>query len=178
MASDVITAAVAATGTITFIAANPVAGDTITVNGVVYTIAGNPSTSFDVDLIGAEATEAANFAAAVNAEVPGSASTFSDRTKSNRYVRASVSGAVVTLTALVPGAVGNAITLAESGTGVTVSGAALTGGLDVVIDPRGLNFVLNARGTDSADSSNRGDLGVESSGGSTTFDVVVLGVRR
>jgi phage tail sheath gpL-like len=46
----------------------------------------------------------------------------------NKLVIATSAAGVVTLTALVPGAVGNKITLVASGTGVTASGATLASG--------------------------------------------------
>lgn len=47
----------------------------------------------------------------------------------NKWVYATASGAVCTLTALQPGVLGNNVTLVLSGTNVTVSGAKLTGGV-------------------------------------------------
>lgn len=50
-----------------------------------------------------------------------------------QHVTASSSAGVVTVTAIYEGYVGNAITLAASGTGATASGARLTGGTDTSV---------------------------------------------
>lgn len=49
----------------------------------------------------------------------------------NKYVLATSAAGVVTITAVSPGQIGNGITLTASGTGVTASGAKLSGGTGV-----------------------------------------------
>jgi phage tail sheath gpL-like len=99
--------AVPATGTVTLSTASGTL--TATINGVAITATAS----------GGDTNSAALLAAAINA---------SSNALVTHHVSASSSGAVVTITAKVPGYVGNAITLAGSGTGVTASGARLTNG--------------------------------------------------
>lgn len=111
-------ALVAATGTVT--AASVVAGDTVTINGVVFTATGDvaPANYFN---IGASNTTAAaalvtSISASTTALIQG-------------FVTASSDAAVVTLTAIPAGVVGNAYTLASSGATLAVSGSGrFTGG--------------------------------------------------
>lgn len=98
---------VAATGTLTLSGASGTVGGTI--NGVTVT----------VTAAGGDAATAGLIAAAINASANPLVS---------QFVTASAAGAVVTLTAKMAGPSGNAVTLAASGTGVTASGARLTGG--------------------------------------------------
>lgn len=163
--------AAAATGTVTFSATDPTDQDTITVDGVVYTIENGALTSYDVDMSTTENTMAANFAAAINRTgVPGTA--YSDAIAPHPTVKASVAANVVTLTARVPGAGGNAITLAKSSTGATVSGATLSGGSDAVTD---VALVKNGSGTGATPGANPGNLGVEFGAASVLFEVTVIG---
>lgn len=94
------------------------ATDTITINGQVFTLVSSGAGGFNV-LIGADApTTATNFAAAVNAN------------PDTTHVRATRSGAVVTLYALEAGTGGNSIAIAESSTSFSFAGGAtaLSGG--------------------------------------------------
>ncbi len=267
------TAAVRATATVTFDATNPTTGDTIVVNGRSYSIDDTPSGVDSIDLTNTETALAVTFANAINASAADGATTQTVDTDINVDVQATVSGAVVTLHALVPGvgaagppAWGNSLTLTESGTGVTLSGATFTGGadeidtvpyevlisnteatmatnfagaingtltpgteyslgtaphpavsavaasavvtltarvpgtvgnaitlaeastgitsvtspftggLDAVVDAAGLNFVKNAQGTGVAAGTNNGDLGVEGSSASLVIEVTVIGI--
>lgn len=102
------TNAVKATGTITLSA--HVAADTVTVNGVTLTA------DTDYAVGGTDTLTAVALAAAINAN-----STL------DGMVVATSSGAVVTVTAISPGELGNAVTLAISAHG-SVSGARMTGG--------------------------------------------------
>lgn len=110
-------AAAQATGTVTF--ASAINNDTITLAGTVLTgVTGTPSTNqFKVGV--SNTADAAAYAAAVNAH-----------TTLSKYVVATSSAAVVTLTAIPYSAVGNLITLASiNGTRLAVSGATLSGGV-------------------------------------------------
>lgn len=104
-ATTVDAATVPASGTVTL----------STANNVVVTIGGLAISA--VPAGASDAATATTVAAAINA-----LATVSDA------VVASASGAVVTVTALQSGPMGNVITLAASGTGATASGARLTGG--------------------------------------------------
>jgi phage tail sheath gpL-like len=96
-----------ATGTLTISSGSGTVGGSI--NGVSVTVTWGTS----------DTATATALAAAINA---------SSNALVNKHVTASAAAGVVTLTALVPGYSGNAVTLAASGTGVTASGARLTGG--------------------------------------------------
>lgn len=167
-------APVAATGTVIFSATNPTETETITVNGVVYTINASVATTgaYSVLLNNTEATQASNFAAAINRTgTPGT--TYSLYVPENPDVKASVSTATVTLTARVPGVVGNAITLAAAGGSTTVGAATLAGGADSVVTG---NFIKNALGTGQTADSTMGALGIEFGAPSVLFEVTVLGL--
>lgn len=164
-------AATAATGTVVFSATDPTDQDTITVDGIVYTIENGALTDYDVDMSTTETTMAANFAHAINRTgTPGT--TYSSAIAAHPTVRASVNSATVTLTARVPGVAGNSITLAESSTGATVSGATLTGGADAGV---AAVFTKNAQGTGQTEGAHPGKLGVEFGGVSVLFEVTVIG---
>lgn len=100
--------AVAATGTVTYGA--PSNGDTIVVAGTTFTkqAAGNGTTEFST--IGELTTLIAALAA----------------------VNATDNGSVITITAATAGTAGNAITLAKTGSALTVSGSTLSGGAAAV----------------------------------------------
>lgn len=141
--------AVAATGTIT-VAVVPTNGDTITINGNVLTAttgartSGGDDFSIDSGTVNGVATE---IAAAIN-------------DVANSYdgdVSASPAGAVVTLTAVTPGAAGNSITLAtDNAVAITLSGATLTGGSN---DPAMSATEATTSAQDVYDAMGIGDLG-------------------
>lgn len=110
-----------ASGTFTFSGAAS-ASDTVLINGVTFT-AETSGASGNQWNIGSSATQtAANLAAAINASATALAS--------GTVIATSALG-VVTLTSLLSGVIGNAITIAkgtDSGSVNTVSGARLTGG--------------------------------------------------
>lgn len=105
-----------ATGTATF--ASVIATNTLVIGGVTIT-AVNSSPSSVQFLVGATDTiTAANAVTTINA-----------LTTLNKVVQASSSGEVITIVSLIPGTIGNLITLSAGGGTITV-GAALTGGTD------------------------------------------------
>lgn len=106
--------AVKATGTVTF--SSIVQNDTVTINGVVFTGKDSPSTAVQFQTGGTDAAAATSLAALINAD-----------TTLDGMVVATADGAVITLTALVPGELGNAVTLAISAHG-SVSAARMSGG--------------------------------------------------
>lgn len=167
-------APVAATQTVTFSATNPTDGEVIVVGGVTYVINASVATTgaYSVLLSNTEATQAANFAAAIN-RTATAGTTYSLYVPQNPLVSAVAATAVVTLTARVPGAAGNAITLTASGGSTVVGGATLTGGADSVA---GGNFVKNALGTGQTAGSTLGALGIEFGAPSVLFEVTVIGI--
>lgn len=110
-----------ATGTATL--STVVATNAVTLAGVTFTYTATPSATSETDVLvtGGDTVAAAALAAKVNAN-----------TYTNRLVKATSSGAVVTFTALTLGSAGNAIALAKTGAPITVSAAALAGGAGTV----------------------------------------------
>lgn len=112
-----------ASGTLTITNASVANNDTVTIGGVAFTAKTSGATGPQFN-IGADATATAAAAvAAVNASATAS-----------KLVKASSALGVVTFQALVPGPIGNFITLAKSGTGFAVSAAVLAGGASDEVD--------------------------------------------
>lgn len=107
-----------ASGTVT-LSANPAANDTLTINGTAITFVASSPSGLKV-LIGATAA-----ATAQNLQAFLAASTDANLVACSY----SLSGTVVTVTAIAAGTAGNAITLAKTSSGITLSGATLSGGL-------------------------------------------------
>lgn len=110
--------AAAATGTVTFTSGVPTAGQTITVGTEVYTFRTSASLPFEVTIGGTNLLTAVNFTTIVNAQ--------------STLVNASNTTGTVTLTAKAAGAQGN-YGLSKTASNVSVSGAAFTGGADIVL---------------------------------------------
>lgn len=106
--------AVKASGTITL--SSHVNTNTVTVNGIQFSCVASGATGNQYNVGGTDAETATNLAAALNANAT-----------LDGMIIASANGAVVTVEALYPGEIGNALTLAISANG-SVSGARLTGG--------------------------------------------------
>lgn len=167
------------------------AGATFTINGVVYTADTAPATSgaepYFFDIEGSAADQAQTMADVINAgngilgeaQVIPAVTSFGFGCMPHPDVYAEASGATVTITARVPGAGGNAITLAENQDNLTFAGAATTlaGGTDDMDAGSyfGVNFVLNAQGTSVTAGANNGDLGIECSEASKVIEVTVIG---
>lgn len=162
-----------ATGTVTFSATNPTETETITVDGIEYVINATPATTgaYSVDLSDTEATLAANFKDAINRGATAGTD-YSLYIAAHPSVVASGGAAIITLTARVRGADGNAITLAAAGGSTTVSGATLTGGADPVTS--GV-FRMNAEGTGQTEGTHMGRVGVEFAAASVLFELTILG---
>ena len=111
--------AVSATGTFTIAAGNLSANDTVTIGGVAFTAKASGATGNQFNIGGSATATATNCAAAVNAS-----------SSCLGLVSASSALGVVTFTSIVPGIVGNQITLAKSATNGSVSGANLTSGAE------------------------------------------------
>lgn len=122
-------AGVAAAQTVTF--SSLANNDTVTINGVVYTAKTSGATGVQQFNLGAsDTTAAANLAALINStNAAGTAPA-----KILGIVSATSAAAVVTLTAIEPGAIGNLYTLAISAHG-SVGGAVFASGADGVITP-------------------------------------------
>jgi len=109
-----------ATGTATLLVVQ--AGDTVTINGLQYlAVAGAKANNAQFSVDGTDTVDAADLADSINNDVR--AGTIGD-------VSATSSLGVVTITTDVLGTAGNAVTLAETGTTITISGATLSGGVD------------------------------------------------
>lgn len=116
----------AASGTASLL--NVVAGEVLTVNGTAFTaVAASPTGN--QFLVGADDNATAdNLVAAIAASLVGRDISCSVADSANP----GVDPAVITLTARRKGTAGNAYTLAETGTTITVSGAVLAGGVDAL----------------------------------------------
>lgn len=108
------TGAVKASGTITL--SSHIATNTVTVNGITFTCVASGATGNQYNVGGDDTATAVNLAAALNANA----------TLDGMIIATSALG-VVTLTALFPGEIGNAITLAISANG-SVSAARMASG--------------------------------------------------
>lgn len=111
--------AVQATGTITF--SSLVAADVVTINGVIFTARAAPSGTNEFALGASDTTAAANLAAKINASALAGIV---------GLVTATSAAAVVTITSVVPGVIGNANTIAISAHGSVSGSGRLTGGTD------------------------------------------------
>lgn len=121
-------AAAAASGAITF--ANTGAGDeTVVIGAVTYTLKAAPSAAYEVDIGADAAGTAANLAAAINAGA-GSGTAYGADTEAHPGVSASVSGAVVTVTARQSGSAGNDIPTTETSANAAFAATTLSGGRD------------------------------------------------
>lgn len=111
-------APVNASGTVTLTNASIAAGNTVTVAGVVFTAETSGATGAQFNIGGTATITASNMVAAINSD-----------TSINKLVLASSNAGVVTITSLVPGAIGNFLTLATSNsTGFGLSAATLASG--------------------------------------------------
>ncbi len=104
-------------GTVTFATGVPTAAETVLVGSETYTFRATRTVPFEVTIGVDNATTAANFKTAVNTD--------------STIVAATGASNVITLTSLLFGASYN-YTLSETATNVSVSGAAFTGGVDIV----------------------------------------------
>lgn len=130
--SNLLVPATAASLVLTF-SGTGTADDTVTIGGQVYTLKAAPAAANEIDIGADAATSAANLAAAINGAA-GAGTLYGTGTVPNAHVTAVAVGAAVTLTAKQPGAAGNAVVVAESGSGTSFAGAAtaLTGGIQAI----------------------------------------------
>lgn len=116
--------AVAATGTIN-LTGQPVASETITINGTTFTFVASGPTGDEILIGGTVSDTVQNSADTLEASTSGDVDDAS---------YAKVSGAdVVAITHKTPGRGGNAFTLAEAASNLTVSDTTLTGGTDELV---------------------------------------------
>lgn len=119
--ATLITDGVSAAGAVTA-SANPAAAATVTVGGTVFTFQAGKPTAVGQVKVGANVGESmANLAAAINLAM---------LRQDLGGIRATAGATKVDLVVIDPGVLGNAVTLASSGTPLTVSGATLTGGVN------------------------------------------------
>jgi hypothetical protein len=116
-----------ATGTVTFSTAVPTAGETVTINGQAFTFraAADVDTPFEVAIGATLAETATNLKDAINAN--------RNDLGHDDPITATSSAGVVTVRA--PGDAGEAVTLAEAGANIAVSGANLASGADNDVTP-------------------------------------------
>lgn len=151
--------------------------DTVTIDGIVYTFTQTLTAVAGPHEVegGASLTASlANLAHAINGTgTPGTS--YGLATPPHPSVKASASTNTLTLTARVPGTVGNGIVVAGDDTGWTFN-TPTAGGLDPAesLTPS-IVCRKNARGTSVAEGTNLGDLGVESAVASVVFEVTVVG---
>lgn len=109
--------AVQASGTFTL--TSVVATDAISINGVTFTAVASGATGNQFNVGASDTETATNLAAAINASVTALVA---------GYVTASSLNTVVTVTAVLPGITGNAMTIASADGTIVASGARLTAG--------------------------------------------------
>ncbi len=124
----------AASATITF-GGNPADGDTVTIHGTLYrfktTLTG---AAYEVLIGGSDAITAQYLTDAINT-ADGIGVTYGSGTLRLGIASAALSGNVVTLTAMLPGAIGNSYTLVKSSAALSISGATFSGGADYPASP-------------------------------------------
>lgn len=113
----VIQGGVNATGTALF--ASVVATNTLVIGGVTLTAVASGATSVQFNVGSSDTETASNAVTAINA-----------LTTINKVVQATSSGATITITSLIPGTIGNLITLSTNSAGTITVGASLSGGTD------------------------------------------------
>lgn len=110
----------AATGTITLSSTGPADGNTVVIGGQTYTFKTTPVGATDVQIsLVDNPTTAASLATSINAH--------------STVVSAAAVGSVVTLTSKGVGTASNALTLTKVGANIAVSGATLSGAVDVAV---------------------------------------------
>lgn len=151
--------------------------DTVTIDGIVYTYTATLTAvagPYEVEGGADKTASIANLAAAIN-DSGTRGTTYGLATPPHPTVSAAAAAGTLTLTARVPGTVGNGIVVAGDDTGWTFN-TPTAGGLDPAesLTPS-VVFRKNAQGTSVAEDTNLGDLGVESAVASVVFEVTVLG---
>ena len=104
------------TGTFTF--STVIATDVVLIGDRTYTFIATVASADDVDVGASDAISAANLVAAIN-RAAGEGTLYGTGTTVNPYVSASSVGAVVTVTARVPGTAGNGINISSPDSTIT-----------------------------------------------------------
>jgi hypothetical protein len=155
---------------------NFVNGDTVAVGGKTYTFQTTLTNVANNVALGASfALSAANLVAAINLST-GSGTAYAAATAVNANVWASLAGTVITFTALLGGAAGNAITSVYTAAGTAagvMSGATLSGG-NVTYTNRG-GWVKKAS-SNTAGKNYVVEMGLDPAGSGLTYVVVVIGM--
>jgi len=98
-------------------------GDTVTINGLTYTaVSGTKADNTEFDIDGTDTADALDLVDSINNDTRVGTESLG--------LSATSSVGVVTITADLVGPAGNSITLAETGTTITISGANLANGAD------------------------------------------------
>ena len=126
-----VTAAVAATGSVTF-AAVPADGTTLKVGAVTYRFKGTMAQAEDVKLEATLAATVAHLVKVLNGTATEGVDCYAGTTQQGTVVLSAYNAPVLSITAVDAGVDGNSIALAETGDTMIVSGATLTGGADAV----------------------------------------------
>lgn len=142
-----------------------VSGDTITVGTETFTFKTARTGSGEITVSANNTTQAHNIAAAITADIPAVAT--ADHTDG-----------VVTVTSTVMGTDGNDITLAESATGVAVSGTTLTGGIGNIL-ATGVQYKIVFM-TDEGHKSNAGSAStaIDCSGSKVNLTDIPVGAAN
>jgi hypothetical protein len=185
--SETLTASfgVAAKGTVT-IASGPSANDTVKVGLTTYKFVNALVNPDDVLIVVGNTTKSAtNLRAAIDATSAqcsaSPAACYGTGTTANASVTATSNTNVVTATANIPGAAGNAIVLTSSnGVRIVVSGATLSGGVDGV--NTGASFALGSTATTATNlaaaiiRNNNVGVTATSTGGVVTVTATTVGI--
>lgn len=121
------TPAVAATGTVTF-TKNPSDGDTLKIGNTIYIFKTSPAAANNVAIKGTVHETAQNLADVINGD---SGEAYAETISPSLDVSAEVEAGVMTLTARTAGTAGNSLALVQTGDFANVSGATLSGGVNL-----------------------------------------------
>ena len=117
---------VRATGTLTFVSA--IATDVFVLGDITYLLKATPAVAYDIDVGADDTNQAQDSASAINKDGTGGATTYFEAgTIESPYCSAANVAGVLTVTARVPGTVGNGITLNSVDSTITADSANVGG---------------------------------------------------
>jgi hypothetical protein len=125
--ASTVASLVAASGVLD-VPADPVATDTVTIGDITYTFIDTPAAAYDVDVAGTRAGSISNLVAAINRSGTPGATTYHANTVQNPYVSAVAGTNELTITARVPGSIGNGIATSTSEVDIVFAAVTLEGG--------------------------------------------------